>query len=182
MKKMFVLLSFIIGFSFLNTKEISSEELVSMQEKLVLLDSINKYRNELGLKNLQYSVEVEKLAKIRTKTISNHLKSIDQSEYVKNYIPHLHYGFFEDCLDFKTRLDLYNNKFTITRPMENVCHLTTKSNNLINISFKGWKNSPSHWEGMMSEGIDHISVHYEESDIGIVANMILFKRFPKTKK
>jgi hypothetical protein len=177
MKNLFVYFLLTIGIHSLNAQEI-----VSIQQKLILLDSINKYRMELGLNKLKYSEEVENLCKIRTKTISNHIKSIDFDEYKKNFGSHLHKGFYLDYLDFNTKLQLYSSKFTITRPTENVCHIPQKSENIssiVNLSFKGWKNSPDHWDGMMEEGIDHISLDFRETEIGIIADMILFKRFEK---
>jgi hypothetical protein len=57
---------------------VCSQDLVSMRDKRIFLDSMNLYRSELGLKKVRYSVEVETLAKIRTKTIYNHLKTLTQ--------------------------------------------------------------------------------------------------------
>lgn len=177
MKQMFILL--VIGFSLFNTKEIISKELVTMREKLILLDSINKYRTELGMKKLEYSVDAERLAKIRTKNISNHLKSLDSSEYVKSYKSQLHYGFALDHLIFNNKLELYGKKYIMPFAYENVCHIPKMVDNLIIITFQGWKNSPSHWYAMMSEDVDHIALHYEESEIGIIADMILFDEMKK---
>jgi uncharacterized protein YkwD len=154
---------------------IISCELVTMKDKLALLDSMNKCRTELGLKKVKYSVGVEKLAKIRTKTIYNHLKTLTKAEFIKNYQIHSHEGFWLDELTFSTGLKLQDSRYLIAATMENVCYFMGYTDNLIPKSFEGWKNSEGHWSAMMSESINHISLHYEKSDIGIIAVMILFQ-------
>jgi hypothetical protein len=119
-------------------------------------------------------VEVEALAKIRTNTIYIHLKTLTQREYQKNYRVHLHEGFGMDALSFTARLTVKRSKYNAAAISENVCHFAGFTDRVIPLSFEGWKNSPSHWEAMMAEDIDHISLHYKESDIGIIAVMILF--------
>jgi uncharacterized protein YkwD len=175
MKKLIIKMASIISLSLIGVSYLHSNELVGMKEKLALLDSMNYYRTELGLKKVQYSVAVEKLAKIRTITIYNHLKTLTREEYIKNYKQHSHKGFSLDELTFSVGLKLKISKFLIASTTENVCYFMGYTDNLIPLSFEGWKNSPSHWSAMMSEDIDHISLHYEKSDIGIIAVMILFK-------
>jgi len=174
MKKVMVFLVLALSFSLFNTNVASSTELVTLQDKLILLDSMNKYRTQLGLKKVKYSVAVEELTKIRTKTIYNHLKTLTQDEYVKNYKVHTHEGFWLDSFTFSTGLKVKHSKYLMDAISENVCYFMGYTDRVIPLSFEGWKNSESHWNAMMSEDIDHISLHYEKSDIGIIAVMILF--------
>ncbi len=173
MKKVMVFLVLVLSFSLFNTNVVHSTELVALQEKLILLDSMNKYRTKIGLKKVKYSVAVEELSKIRTKTIYKHLKTLTYEEFVKDYRVHSHEGFWLDELTFSTGLKLKKSKYLIAATMENVCYFMGYTDNLIPQSFEGWKNSPSHWSAMMSEDIDHISLHYEKSDIAIIAVKIL---------
>lgn len=166
----------IISLSLIGVSYLHSNELVGMKEKLALLDSMNNYRTELGLKKVQYSVAVEELTKVRTKTIYNHLKKLTQEEYVKHYQIHSHEGFWLDSFSFSTGLKVKHSKYLMDAISENVCYFMGYTDRVIPLSFEGWKNSESHWNAMMSEDIDHISLHYEKSDIGIIAVMILFMK------
>jgi len=164
----------ILSLCFFMKQVVCSQDLVSMKDKRIFLDSMNLYRSELGLKKVRYSVEVETLAKIRTKTIYNHLKTLTQREYKKNYRIHLHEGFGMDAHSYTSSLRVQRSGFNAGAIAENVIHFVGYTNDLIPLSFEGWKNSPDHWVEMMDKNIDHISLHFEKFDNGILAVMILF--------
>ena len=182
MKKIIIILLFGFGLA-TNSYSIQLKDMFSYKEKMILLDSINKYRTDIGLKELKYSVEGEKLANIRVSTIYYHIKNTDSLDLVKNYKNHLHKGLYDDYLDFNTKLELYGN-YKMPIILENVIYSYSQKvlNDFIVNCFHGWKSSKGHWEAMMSEGIDHISLASGSGENGIVVNLILFDKFDKKKK
>ncbi len=179
MKKIMILLIFLISFSRIS---LNSKELLSMDDKLRFLNMLNYYRNIEDKKPLRYSKESEKLSKKRCETINTHLKSVDSSVYVNNYIEHLHYGCYDDYLDFNTKLELYGN-YTMPIFRENVIHTPNKNiKDVVIVFFEGWKKSSAHWKMMMGENINHISLHFEETDVGTIGTLILFYKNDKNKK
>lgn len=184
MKKVCIKIVVFLALSLLGLSNVSatvSKDLISIQEKMILLDSINKYREEVGLKKLKYSVDGEKLANIRVETIYNNIKNMDSSKFVNSYKTQLHAGLYEDYLDFNTKLELYGN-YKMPIVLENVIFIPKKINDMIVKCFHGWKGSEGHWEAMMSESVDHISLASGSGEIGVVVSLILFDKFDKKKK
>lgn len=184
MKKVCIKLMVFFGLSLFGLSDsyaTISKDLFPTQEKMILLDSINKYREEIGLKKLKYSIDGEKLANIRVNTIYNSIKNMDSSKFVNNYKTELHTGLYEDYLDFNTKLELYGN-YKMPFVLENVIFIPKKINDMIVKCFHGWKGSKGHWEAMMSESVDHISLASDSGEIGVVVSLILFDKFDKKKK
>lgn len=179
MKKIIVLLLILASPLFAKVENSNFKSLLTQTEKQIFLDSLNKYRLAKGLKKVQYSIDAERFAKIRTQTIYNHLKGLDSSEFVNNYKSHLHFGLYNDYLDFNTKLELYGN-YKMPIALENVIFIPRKEvDNLITRCFNGWKDSPGHWSAMMSESIDSISLNCETTNIGIIADLILYVKYKK---
>lgn len=182
MKKIIVLLLILASPLFAKVENSNFKNLLTQTEKQIFLDSLNKYRLAKGLKKVQYSIDAERLSKIRTQTIYKHLKGLDSSEFVNNYRSHLHFGLYNDYLDFNTKLELYGN-YKMPIVLENVIFIPRKEvEDLLSKCFEGWKNSPGHWGAMMSEDIDHISLIIDKNDLGIIADLILFDKFNKRRK
>jgi uncharacterized protein YkwD len=51
--------------------------------------------------------------------------------------------------------------------------------NMLHSLFNGWKNSPSHWNGMMDESYDTVALEMKKTDQGIIACLVLFEKFKK---
>ena len=182
MKKIIVLLLILASPLFAEKGTSNFKKVFTQEEKQIFLDSMNKYRLAKGLKKVQYSIDAEKFAKIRTQTIYNHLKGLDSSEFVNNYKSHLHFGSYNEYLEFSTKLALYGS-YSITLAFENVIFIPRKEVvDLSSTCFEGWKNSPAHWEAMMSESINHMSLIIDNNELGIVATLFLFRKFNKIKK
>jgi hypothetical protein len=157
---------------------------VSIRDKLSIVDSINKYRNELGLEPLAYDVDMEKLPITRTSSIYAHLKSLESlesDEFKKNISKHLHFQFHYDQLSFHIKLVRSKSKYTMPFAMENVAFLVGHADNVHLIMFEGWKNSPGHWNAMMSSSVNFITMNFASTDIGNIGDMILFSKFMKKR-
>ena len=70
--------------------------IVTNEDKLRFLDSLNAYRLEIGSVPLQYSFQEDSLARLRVATIFKHVDSISESEYKSDYVAALHYKFKDD--------------------------------------------------------------------------------------
>lgn len=157
---------------------------LTKEDKRIFLDSMNKYRLAKGLKKVEYYPDIEKLAKIRIKTISKHrkevLSSITNEEYRKNHLYHLHFGLYEDMELFN--IDLRNNRkknYVMITPSENIALFFENDGKMVYSLFDGWKHSPSHWGAMMDETNDTVALEMEETDVGIIACLVLFERLNK---
>lgn len=183
--------SLLVTLLMLFTSSLSSTErkqksayVVSISDKISSVDSINKYRNELGLEPLTYDVETEKLSIIRTSSIYTHLKSLESlepDEFKKNISKHLHFQSHYDQLSFHIKLVRSKSKYTMPFAMENVAFLGGYMDSVHLIMFKGWKNSSEHWDAMMSSSVHSITMDFKNTDIGIIGNMILFSKFMKKR-
>jgi hypothetical protein len=183
-----ILLLVIILNSSLFSREVNLDfkTVLSQTEKHIFLDSLNKYRLEKGLKKVEYSNDAEKLANNRIYTIYKHrkdiLNSITKDEYRKNFLYHLHFGLYEDIEGFNINLrDNPKNNYIMINPSENVAIFFENNGKLLYKLFDGWKHSPSHWEAMMDESNDTVSLEIKETDQGTIACLILFKKFNKKR-
>ena len=168
---------FCISSLFITDKKNYTAHTVSIRDKLSIVDSINKYRNGLGLEPLAYDVYIEKLPIIRTTSIYTHLKtlkSFESDEFKKNISKHLHVHFHYDQVSFRIKLLRSKSKYTMPFAMENISFLVGHADNVHLIMFEGWKNSPGHWNDMMSSSVNSITMNFVSTDIGNIGDMILF--------
>lgn len=157
-------------------------------DKLRFLDSINKYRIEKGIAPVTYSFHDDKLAKFRVKTIFKHIDSINEQEYQKNPVYHLHYN-------FEKNVRSYENKYV---PMDSVitrggeCSARYDKRlpvfDIVKDVFEGWKNSPEHWAQMMNPDFTYIVLAWYvdkrdyEKQKGTVVSLVLFNKLVVIKE
>lgn len=184
MKNACIKLMVIFGLSLFGLSNVlanGSRELVSHREKLILMDSINKYRAEKGLTILKYSTDAERLSKIRTQSMYDHLVTISQSDLRKN-VKQLHRNFGYDYRMFDLDLEFYKKGYAITVANECAANLY-KPDSMVYVLFDGWKNSPTHWACMMDTDSNSMSIDIKETeDEGILVSMIIFREFDTTRK
>jgi hypothetical protein len=83
--------------------------IITTEDKLRFLDSLNKYRIEAGVPALEYSFQEDSLARLRTRTVFNYIEQIGEDEYKLNPLENLHFNFVEDI---KKYIDsVYNESF-----------------------------------------------------------------------
>lgn len=162
----------------------SFKKVFTQMEKQVFLDSMNKYRSMIGVHPVQYFNDAERLANVRIETIYNHLKDISNTitdkEFRKNHLYHLHYDMYIDFQLFNIRLKNDKRKnYVMIIPSECIALFFQDEKNMLEALFNGWKGSPSHWNGMMDETYDNVALEMKKTDHGIIACLILFKKFEK---
>ena len=184
MKKIIVLLLILASPLFAEKGTSNFKKVFTQEEKQIFLDSMNKYRSMIGVKPVQYLKDVERLANVRIETIYNHLKdisdTISEKELRKNCLYHLHYGMYLDVRLFDVRLEMNKKKdYRMPTPSECIALFFQDDSNMVEALFNGWKGSPSHWGGMMDESNDTIAIEMKKTDQGIIACLILFKKYNK---
>ena len=184
MKKILVLLLIIATPLFAEKGKSNFKNVFTQEEKQIFFDSMNKYRSMIGVKPVQYLKDVERLANVRIVTIYNHLKEISDTTTVKelrkNCLYHLHFGMYLDIRLFDVRLEMNKKKdYNMISPGECVALFFQDESNMVESLFNGWKGSPSHWDAMMDESNDTIALEMKKTDQGIIACLILFKKFNK---
>jgi hypothetical protein len=184
MKKFVVLLLILASPLFAEKGTSNFKKVFTQEEKQIFLDSMNRYRSMIGVKPAQYLKDVERLADTRIETIYNHLKEISDTTTVKelrkNRLYHLHFGMYIDVRRFDVRLEMDKKKdYRMLSASECIALFYQDESNMVESLFNGWKGSPSHWDGMMDELIDTIAIEMRKTDQGIIACLILFKKYNK---
>lgn len=163
---------------------------ITTQDKLRFLDSLNKYRIESGVSPLEYSLQEDSLAKIRTTTIFNHIDSISEEEYKSDWMEHQHHRFIEDVRKYDKE---FVHKDTVLNWSAECSARINKLNSpddLVNELFQGWKNSKAHWKMMLEPKFKYIVLNWfidNQRHIrlrkGTIASLVLFnKRFNENSR
>jgi uncharacterized protein YkwD len=186
MKNLIVTLIFVIFAipSIAQTQKTNFKKVFTQSEKMIFLDSINKYRIKGGIAPLQYLSDAERFANVRLETIYNHLNdinvSVNHKQFRNNHLFHLHYGLLEDAFYFNETLRNNRKKnYIMITPSECIALFFQDEENMLHSLFNGWKNSPSHWNGMMDESYDTVALEMKKTNQGIIACLVLFEKFNK---
>jgi len=184
--KTFILMLFATASLFAQS-QFKTSSIISNEDKLRFLDSLNKYRVLAGVKPLQYNFQEDSLARLRVGTIFNHVNSISEEEYKSNFIENLHFNYFEDIEKY-IKENIHKDS-VITWDAECSARLSKLAfpEDMVNELFNGWKNSKPHWEIMLDAKFEFISLYWfmdVERHIrerkGTFASLVLFSK-DKTK-
>ena len=66
-------------------------DIITTEDKLRFLDSVNKYRIEAGVAPLKYSFQEDSLARLRVNTLFNHAESLTEEEYQADFINFIYF-------------------------------------------------------------------------------------------
>jgi hypothetical protein len=170
--------------------QFKTEDIISTQDKLRFLDSLNKYRELAGVKPLEYSFQEDSLAKYRTSTIFNHLDSISEEEYKSNITEHQHHSFFEDIIKYESKHIHVDTVVNWSAECSARLSKYNQPDDMVNELFQGWKNSKAHWSIMLDSRFEYIVFdwfcdnqrHIRERK-GTIASIVLFsKKLVKSKR
>ena len=162
--------------------------IITTEDKLRFLDSLNKYRIEAGVPALEYSFQEDSLARLRTRTVFNYIEQIGEDEYKLNPLENLHFNFVEDIK--KYIIENIHEDSVLYWSAECSAGLSklNQADDLVNELFNGWKNSKEHWKVMLDERYTSISLNWfidNQRHIrirkGTFASLVLFKK-DMTKK
>lgn len=183
-----IILIFIMAFSMIAQTQSKTGDIITNTDKLRFLDSLNKYRIEAGVPALEYSFQEDSLAKLRVKTLFNHVDSLSEEEYKSDWQNHLHFNLRKDIKAYDKSnvvIDSFINMYG-----ECAARLSrfNETEDLINELFQGWKNSKAHWELMLSPNYKTISLFWfidnqREFRLrkGTFASMVLLKKAKEEK-
>ena len=160
-------------------------DIITREDKLRFLDSLNKYRLEAGVPPLEYSLQEDSLARLRTTTIFNHIDSISEEEYDSDWLEHLHYKFIEDVRKYDKQLVHKDTVLNWSAECSARLSRLLYPDDLIDELFHGWKNSKEHWKVMLDPKFKYIVLDWfidnqrtMRNRKGTFASLVLFsKRF-----
>ena len=131
-------------------------DIITTEDKLRFLDSLNKYRIEAGVAPLKYSFQEDGMAKLRTKTLFEHINSISEEEYKSDIMEHNHFNFFEDVLKYEDQYIPIDTVVNWSAECSARLNRLSYPNDLIDELFHGWKNSKEHWKIMLDPRFKYI--------------------------
>lgn len=151
-------------------------------EKLRFLDSLNKYRIQVGVRPMEYYFEADTLAKRRFETTSNHIDSMsyDIRDLPKTeFRANVHYRFSEDEEWFNEKIVPQDT--TVTSIAECSGYLTISnylgfSDNIANAMFLGWKKSEDHWNMMMDARLKYVAIYWSMTNNGFIPILIMLDK------
>ena len=73
--------------------KLKTGDIITREDKLRFLDSLNKYRTEAGVPALEYSFQEDSLSRMRTTTLFKHIDSISEETYNSYIMEHNHFNF-----------------------------------------------------------------------------------------
>lgn len=183
--KNFIIILFLLASSVVAQSAVNTNRIIVLEDKVRLLDSLNKYRVMAGLSEFTYSFEYEELSRQRTESVKNHLDTLPKIEFLKNSRKALHFNFKKDICEFNS-VNLPNSvKFGLKGECSAVIPSFTEYEECVAEFFNGWKNSEEHWNAIMNSEFKYITVDWVETKNGIVACLNLFylqehnSEFPK---
>jgi hypothetical protein len=158
MKEFLIFAIFLITSNLYAQSEFESPYLFTKEQKIEFLDSLNKYRDSLGVPKVQYSFQEDSLSRLRISSIFNHIDSIGEEEYKKDIIENQHHNWKQDWDNYdKNNVD---SDTVLSEYAECTARLSRlyNSDDLVTRLFKGWKNSPAHWKEMMNPKYQYITL------------------------
>jgi hypothetical protein len=176
------------NFSLFAQQQIQSIQLnvISEDDKVRIVDSINKYRRNSGLNDVVYLHELDTLAKLRTNTIFGHIDTLTEEVISANPIKQLHFGADNDINRFIVENLPEDTSFSYVSECSARLTYSMKSKDLISTLFKGWKLSPEHWKSIMDPEFKYVSLYWKKGDKFLIASLIFFdekiKINPEVKK
>lgn len=180
MKKLIVILILLVTPLFAQKQKENFKKVFTQNEKMMFLDSVNKYRIKKGIHPVSYFPDAERLSNLRIKTVHKHVKEVFKQktieEFFEDKLEHLHYNIVWDFHSFKFHLKEQKKDYMFN-PAECIALFFQKEDNMVEALFNGWKGSPSHWNGMMDESYDNIALEMKETDQGLIGCLILFEKF-----
>ena len=163
-------------------------DVITTEDKLRFLDSLNKYRIEAGVPALEYSFQEDSLARLRVNTLLNHVETLSDEEYKSDWQNHLHFNLRKDIKAYDKSnvvIDSFINMYG-----ECAARLSrfSDTDNMVDKLFQGWKNSKPHWELMLNPNYKTISLfwfidNHREIRIrkGTFASLVLLKKAKEEK-
>jgi hypothetical protein len=154
MKKLILMI--LVSTSVFAQSNFKTGDVITTEDKLRFLDSLNKYRIEAGVQPLEYSFQEDSLARLRVGTIFRHIDSIGDQEWKKDIPEAQHYRFFEDIEQYD-KINVHPDT-VLSWQGECTARLSKLHNikDLVDELFHGWKNSKEHWKIMLDPRFNYI--------------------------
>ena len=188
MKKLILMI--LVSTSVFAQSQFKTGDVITTEDKLRFLDSLNKYRIEAGVQPLEYSFQEDSLARLRVKTLFNHAESLTEEEYQADWKNHGHFNLRKDIKDYDHNNIVIDSFIHMYGECSARLSRLVEPDDLVSQLFNGWKNSKlGHWELMLSPDYETISLFWfmdnKRSVIirkGTFASLVLIKKTINEKK
>lgn len=176
--------------SILAQSQFKTGDVITSEDKLRFLDSLNKYRIAAGVPALEYSFQEDSLAKLRTKTLFKHIDSISEETYNSDVMEHNHFNFIEDVLNYEKQHIHIDTVVNWSAECSARLNKLYQVHDMVDELFHGWKNSSEHWKIMLDARFKYIVLDWfidNQRHIrlrkGTFASLVLFdKKIVKSKR
>ncbi len=160
--------------SVFSQSQFKTGDIITAQDKLRFLDSLNKYRKMYGIHESKYSFTYEEISSIRISTLRKHIQEVTYEKCKDSVRKHLHYNFMEDFCKFNISNLPLDTKFgwkgECTYAVDNN-YIILKKKDLVSELFTAWKESPDHWNNMLDPDFKYISLAFEYKD-GLIISVL----------
>ena len=165
-------------------------DIITREDKLRFLDSLNKYRIEAEVPALEYSFQEDSLAILRVKTLFNHAESLTEEEYQADWKNHGHFNLRKDIKDYDHSNIVIDSFIHMYGECSARLSRLVEPDDLVSQLFNGWKNSTlGHWELMLSPDYETVSLFWFMDNKrsvrirkGTFASLVLIKKTINEKK
>lgn len=165
-------------------------DIITTEDKLRFLDSVNKYRVLAGVKPLVYSFEEDSLANLRVKTLFNHADTLTEEEYQADWKNNGHFNLRKDVKDYDRSNVVIDSFIHMYGECSARLSRLSAPEDLVSELFNGWKSSKlGHWELMLSPDYETLSLSWfldNKRNIrmrkGTFASLMLVKKAVNPKK
>ena len=151
-----LILMILVSTSIFAQSKFKTGDIITTEDKLRFLDSLNKYRIEAGVNPLKYSFQEDSLARLRTTTLFKHIDSISEETYKSDIMEHNHFNFFEDTERYDKKNVHPDTVLNWSAECSARLSKLNQADDLIDELFHGWKNSKEHWKIMLDPRFDYI--------------------------
>jgi uncharacterized protein YkwD len=185
-----LILMILVSTSVFAQSQFKTGDVITTEDKLRFLDSLNKYRIEAGVPALEYSFKEDSLARLRTTTLFKHIDSISEETYNSDIMEHNHFNFLEDIKRYDKKNVHPDTVLNWSAECSARLNRLSYPNDLIDELFHGWKNSKEHWKIMLDPRFKYIVLDWiidNQRHIrirkGTFASLVLFnKRFNENSR
>lgn len=187
--KTFILMLFATASLFAQS-QFKTGDVITLEDKLRFLDSVNKYRVLAGVKPLVYSFEEDSLARLRVRTLFNHIETLTEEEYQADWKNHGHFNLRKDIKDYDHNNVVIDSFIQMYGECSARLSRLSAPEDLVKELFNGWKSSKlGHWELMLSPDYETLSLSWfldNQRHIrirkGTFASLVLIKKAVNPKK
>ena len=159
---------------------IPATELDKKELKLAFLDSLNAIRKQHKFPVLQYNFELDRLVKIRTKTVIDHIDQIENDLFDSHYTKFISYKSVRDYKYFFNTSFFSDSVPLIIQEGNVVVPSYYKPDDVVSYAIHSMKENKSAWKEFYNKKYTHVTFDFRKGVRRIIISVIFSKK--KTKE